>query len=377
MSDDESTRLRNGSGAIRRRVKRLRASLTQPRENHVKQWFLLTGSRVMVTGVLLALVFLTLLGLATIRPLQLRTLLTETNAVKTLFSTLLSGAILLVSIVVSINSVVLTQEITDIETQQERVSASIEFRRHIEETIEPDVTPARPAEFLTTVMYAISEQTETLLRQSKQKTNESYQDRMEGFAEQVEAEISHARATLGRTRLGTFGVLLAGLNYDYSGQLHALRTLQRRFNSELTEDDHDAFGSLVETMKHMATGREYFKSLYYKRELARLSSILLYVSLPVIVFTSYVILALDAGLFPDVRMFGISPLLVSVLFAYTVALSPYLVLTAFVVRATTITLRTLAAGPFILQESRHIDSFDWERPTTSRDWSLTDGDTDD
>ena len=372
MSDDNSDEIFDGTTAIRNRTKELSSALTHPGENRIKQWFVLTGSRTAVTGILLALVFVSLLSLAIIRPLQLRDLLTETNAVKTLFSSLLSGAILLVSIVVSINSIVLSQEITDIETQQERISASIEYRRHIEEFIEADVTPARPAEFLTTVMYGISRQMRSLLQDAETKSNEEYQEHVEAFAEQVEQEIQQTRYMLEDVQLGTFNVLLAGLNYNYSGQLHAARNLKRQFSKELSDEDQDSLDTLIETMKQMATGREYFKSLYYKQELARLSSILLYVSLPVIVFTSYVILALDARLFPDVGAFGLSPLLISVTFAYTVALGPYLVLTAFVVRATTITLRTLAAGPFILQEGSEIDAFEWGGPTTSRNWNLTD-----
>jgi hypothetical protein len=372
MSDDDDSLMADQTDAIRDRTEELSSALTHSGENKTKQWFLLTGSRLLVTGVLLAFVFFALLGLSFLNPIGMRNLLNETNAAKTLFSSLLSGAILLVSIVVSINSIVLSQEITDIESQQERISASIEYRRHIEDFIEADVTPARPAEFLNTVMYAISGQMEAVVRMAKDSGNQALQEQVDEFADQVAGEIRQARKTLANARLGAFTVLLVGLNYNYSGQLHAARTLKREFSDELDEEQLSALDNLIETFKHMATGREYFKSLYYKRELARLSSLLLYVSLPVIVFTSYVILALDARLFPEISVFGLSPLLISVIFAYTVALAPYIVLTAFIVRATTITLRTLAAGPFILQTGGDIDMYDWEDPDDSREWDLTD-----
>ncbi|GAA0665692.1 hypothetical protein ACFQDG_11735 [Natronoarchaeum mannanilyticum] len=370
--EDDSGLLTEGASEIRDRTEDLGSVPSQPGENRLKQWFLLTGARLSVTAVLLVLVFGSLLALSVLRPLQVRMLLTETTAARTLFSSLLSGAILLVSIVVSINSIVLSQEITDIENQQKRITASIEYRRHIEQFIEADVTPARPSEFLNAVLYAISQQMDVLIRISARTENEDFQAYVQEFAEHVEAEIDEARSTLRNSHLGAFSILLAGLNYNYSGQLHTARALKRTFSDDLSDDEREAIDGLIDTFKHVATGREYFKSLYYKRELARLSSRLLYVSLPVIVFTSYMILALDARLFPEVQVLGMSPLLITMTFAYSVALAPYIVLTSYILRATTITLRTLAAGPFILQTGSRIDTFDWETPERERNWNLTD-----
>jgi hypothetical protein len=325
-------------------------------------------------GVLVAImigVFAVLLLLAAFNPIGMRDLLNETNAAKTMFSSLLSGAILLVSIVVSINSVVLSQEITDIEDQHERIDASMEFHREIESFIEADITPARPADFLSAVLYAISEQTEELTEVAGDDGNDNFRHDLEEFAEQVASDIQHARETLSATTMGTFTVLLAGLNYNYSGQLHALRGLKYKYEDEISDDSQEAIDELITTMKYVGTGREYFKSLYYKQELAKLSSRLLFVSLPVIVFTSYVILALDASLFPEVVFLRFSPLVLFVSLAYTVSLAPYILLTAYIVRSATITLRTLSSGPFILQEGSEIDSLDWDPSTPEGEWELT------
>lgn len=339
-------------------------------EHPVKQWLLLTGGRLTVTAVLLVAVFLLLVGLSQLRPWDMYRLLDETDAVSTLFSVLLSGAILLVSIVVSINSIVLSEEITDIDAQQERISASIEYRRHIEDFIEVDVTPAQPSEFLTAVLYAISSYTRSLQQIVEENDNEAFQQHVHEFAEEVGEDVDHARSTLENAELGTVKVLLAGLDYDYSGQLHAARGFKRTYADDLTDEEEEAIDTLIETLKFFATGREYFKSLYYKRELARLSSRLLYVSLPVIVFTSYVLLAIHSTVIPDVTVTGVSSLLWFLMFAYTVALAPYVVLTAYTVRAATITLRTLAAGPFLLQNRNDIDPLEWEDLDNEYDWKL-------
>ncbi|UPM44641.1 hypothetical protein [Halocatena salina] len=314
----------------------------------------------------------------------MRDLLNETSAVKTLFSNLLSGAILLVSIVVSINSVVLSQEITDLESQQDRIAASLEYHNYIEDFIEADITPARPADFLNAVLYAVSRHVQSLAQFATDNTNDEYQKEVEAFADQVAEDIEQARYTLTTARFGSIQVLLAGLNYNYSGQLHTARGLKRTYESELRDEEQEAIATIIDILTYIGTGREYFKSLYYKQELARLSSRLLIISLPVIVFTSYVLLALDASLFPDISVFGVSPLLLFITSAYTIALAPYIILTAYIMRAATITLRTLAAGPFILQEGGDIGSLGWNSPSSScewekpsREWELTERTDDD
>lgn len=366
------------------RTDELRSALTRPGEHSVVRWVLLTGPRTVVMFALMVAVFIALLGLAVVRPVGMSDLLNETTAVKTLFSNLLNGAILLVSIVVSINSVVLSQEITDLENQQDRIAASVEYHNHIESFIEADITPARPADFLNAVLYAISRHVQSLAQLATESTNDEFQEEVEAFADQVAEDIEQARHTLTTAQFGSIQVLLAGLNYNYSGQLHTVRGLQRKYETDLRDEEEEAIATIIDILTYVGSGREYFKSLYYKQELARLSSRLLIVSLPVIVFTSYVMLALDANLLPDISLFRVSPLLLFVSFSYTIALAPYIILTTYIMRATTITLRTLAAGPFILQEGSDIGTLGgsssnpsrvWEKP--SREWELTERTDDD
>jgi hypothetical protein len=354
------------------RIDELGAAFSTPREFPVVRWFLLTGGRFTVTLALMSTVFAVLIGLSVLWPVGVHDILDETSAARALFNSLLSGAILLVSIVVSINSIVLSHEITDLESQERRIDASLKYHREIEAFIEADVTPARPADFLTAVLFGVSRKMDRLTELTAEADSDEFESDVAVVADRVAADIERVRETLADANFGTFPVLLAGLNYNYSGQLHAIRGLRYKFEGDLSDAERAVIDDLVDIYKHLGTGREYFKSLYYKRELAHLSSRLLLISLPVVVFTSYVILALDAQAFPDVAVFGLSALSVSLLFAYTVALAPYLVLTAYVLRVATITLRTLAAGPFILQKGSSIDSVEWATPDPSRDWEFTD-----
>jgi len=235
MSEEDQNLAEEGAEAVKDYTEDLESALSRPGENRIQRWFLIEGRRPVVTVALLGVVFAILLAGSLLRPDQLRTLLTETNTVKTLFNTLLSGVILLVSIVVSINSVVLSQEIGDIEAQEERTSASLEFRRRIEESIESDVTPARPAEFVRVVLYTILHKTNELQEVAADTADDEFQQHVEDLGKKISDDVNRARGILGDAQYGTFRVLLAGLNYDYAGQLHTVRYLKRTYGDDLTD----------------------------------------------------------------------------------------------------------------------------------------------
>jgi len=266
MSEEDQNLAEEGAEAVKDYTEDLESALSRPGENRIQRWFLIEGRRPVVTVALLGVVFAILLAGSLLRPDQLRTLLTETNTVKTLFNTLLSGVILLVSIVVSINSVVLSQEIGDIEAQEERTSASLEFRRRIEESIESDVTPARPAEFVRVVLYTILHKTNELQEVAADTADDEFQQHVEDLGKKISDDVNRARGILGDAQYRTFRVLLAGLNYDYAGQLHTVRYLKRTYGDDLTDEEVEAMDDIIDSLVFFTTGREYFKSLYYKRE---------------------------------------------------------------------------------------------------------------
>lgn len=303
----------------------------------------------MVSIALLGAVFVAFTSLALVRPLDTQQLLSDTAAVRTLFSALLSGAILIVSVVSSISSIVLSQEISDIETTQERIDASIDFRRQAENLADIESSPGQPAAFLEVILYTIYRETRELQQVAERGDNEEFSRHVQDFTETVLTDAKQAGTTLDGSRFGTFKVLSAGLNYNHSWQLNTARRIQSRYEEALTEAEAAALANLIDTLKLFATGREYFESLYYKREVAQLSGMLLYVSLPVIVVISYLMLAVDADLVPEFAVGLLSGQALILLAVYTLSLAPYVVLTAHVLRIAAITLRTLAAGPFTIR----------------------------
>lgn len=145
-----------------------------------------------------------------------------------------------------------------------------------------------------------------------------------------------------------FGILWLGLEADYGMHMDHSRKLRSSYEGKLTDTFDERLDDLIHAFQLFATGREYFKTLYYTQEVSQLSRTLLVISLPSILITASAILAIDSGLLPEMWVFGLPPLLSYVATVVTVALAPFLVLTAYMLRLATVAQRTAGAGPFSL-----------------------------
>ena len=255
-------------------------------ETRLRRWISFDGDRERVAGALLACVFAILLVMGGIWPIEYQELLSETTMVQTVFDTLLSGTILLVSIVVSIAAVGISQELTSLGNQSERVDRIIDFQRQIEEREVVDVSPARPGQFNAVVLRSIKERANDL--QEVSGTGQEYQEEIDRLQADIQANTEEVLTTLSRVRDGSTDELLTGLNYDSSWQLYYSRRILTKYGDQLTDAEREVIEDIMEKLNTIMVSREYFKTLYYKLELSDLSTTLLTVSLPIIVFITYV-----------------------------------------------------------------------------------------
>ena len=320
-------------------------------ENRLKRWILFDGDREAVSIGLLGFVFVLLLVLGALWPIEYQELVTETDTVQTVFNTLLSGTILLVSIVVSIAAVGISQELTSLADQSERVDTIMEFQSDIEERDIVEVSPARPGQFMGVVLRAIKDQANEL-QEADGATHSAYREEVDRLQADIQENAEEVLTTLSRVENGSTDELLTGLSYDSSWQLYQSRRILVKYGDQLSDTERAVIGEIQATLRKLMVSREYFKTLYYKLELSDLSTTLLVVSLPIIVFITYVLLALDSGFFPDLAISPYTPLTVFISLAYTIALAPYAVLTSYVLRAATVTQRTPEEGPFVLDDDR-------------------------
>lgn len=312
------------------------------------RWLLLEGNRNAVTAALLSIVFAALIGIGLLWTFEMADLVKETPAVQTILDTLLSGMILVVTIVVSINSIVLSHDITSVRIQEDRLEATMKFRKNIGRLTETGENPTDPASFLKLMGDVIRELAEAL-EASVDGTNEE-------FTEEVREYVTHITETAERidtaftdnVRGAEFGILWLGLELDYGEYMNRSHSLATSFDNTLPDDTKERLEDLTEAFQLFTTGKEYFKTLYYSQEVSELSRTLLVVTLPAILINASAILAINAQALPDFWLLGLPPILTFVAAVFTISLTPYVILTAYMLRLATVAKRTTAAGPFSL-----------------------------
>ena len=312
------------------------------------RWFLLDGNRHAVTGALLTLTFVSILVIGSLWTFEMHRLLTETQAVQTVLITFLSGIILLTSIVVSINSIVLSHDITDIETQSERIEEIVSFRREIGNLSDTDEAPTDPSSFLEAMANIIQEKAYELESVGEEENGEIAEEVRE-YVASIVGTAKQLELSLNRRQGGEFHALWQGIETDYGPMMNRMRRFTSTYDDRLSPEATEQFEELLQLFKTFATGREYFKTLYYNREVSSLSRTLLIVSLPTIIATAWATLIINADLLPEFWLLGLPPLLTFVALTFTVALIPFIVLTSYMIRLATVTRRTAAAGPFVLK----------------------------
>jgi hypothetical protein len=314
---------------------------------HPKRWLLLDGNRYVVTAALLLFVFATNLAVGTIWTFEMRQLLTETAAVQTLLNTFLSGIILLVSIVVSISAIVLSYDITSLDAQENRIEAAMQFRRDIDRLTDESQDPTDPGSFIRTMTEVIQTRAEALAEATDESEAEfagTLQEYTNGVMQTV-GSLDHALVDADR---GEFSALWEGLDIDYGPHLNRSDRISIKHGDQFSDEYSRKFDELIKAFELFATGKEYFKTLYYNREISQLSRMLLLISLPTILVVASATLAIDAHLLPDFWFLGLPPLLTFVSFVITAALAPFVVLTAYMLRIATVAKRTASAGPFTI-----------------------------
>ena len=314
----------------------------------LRRWLFLEGNRYAVTVSPLLGYFITIIVIGTVWAFEIERLLTETTAIQNLLNTFLNGIILLVSIVVSINSIVLSYDISSMNSQQDRIEATVDFRRKLGQIGIGEETPTDMSSFLRVITDAIQERAQVLVDETKGTDGEFAVD-VANYCESVVKMAEDLDKSLHRSGGGEFGMLWIGLETDYSLLMDQSQSVASKHQDDIDSDTETQLEELLQILELFATGREYFKTLYYTREISKLSRTLLLVSLPAILITATAILAINANLLPNIWFFGLPPLLSFVAAAFTIALTPFLILTAYMLQLTTVALRTSAAGTFVLR----------------------------
>lgn len=329
-------------------------------ESQLKLWFLISANRWTVTAIILFGTFVLLLGLGRFGPYSIQKLLTS-NAVNSVFSSIIIATVTSVTLVLTITQFVLSQELGPLGEQREDMREEITFRKDTEDSVGITVSPAEPARFLSTLVAAVEAEADAL-RDALDRAGDADAKgvaAVDSFADGIIDHSETVRDQLSETEFGSFEVLLPVLNYNYSWKIFAARNLRAEYADVLPEEAHEILEDLVETLQFFGPAREHFKTLYIQWEVINISRAALYGAMPALAIAGYMILLFDPQALPG-TIFGFNIAFLTVSVLYVLVLTPFAVLLAYILRVLTVLKRTLSIGPFVLRETDQLENVQYD-----------------
>jgi hypothetical protein len=311
-----------------------------------KLWFLVEADRWLVTASLLAIVFVTLTVAGYVAPTAEGALM-GTDSVDTVFQGFLTATITGVTLVLTLNQLVLSQELGSVSDQRERMEGALEFRSDTADAMGEPVSPSKPSEFLRALVRESGESAERL--RSEVGEDGPLADEVGSLTEGLVEDAERVGEGLDGAQFGEFDVVSSALNFNYSRKIFAAQRVRERYAESLSEEGEEEVERLVELLKKFGLAREHFKTLYFQWSLIDLSRRILVAAVPALLVSVAMVLFFDASAYTEVL--GGGGAVLAVVAAVTVASSPFVVLLAYVLRIATVTKRTLSIGPFVLREA--------------------------
>ncbi|SFG46636.1 hypothetical protein SAMN04488063_2140 [Halopelagius inordinatus] len=329
-------------------------------EHRVKLWLLLYANRWAVAAVPLLFVFGSLVVLGAIDPVPLQSVVASSDPIETVFQALLTATITGVTLVVSINSLVLSQELGPLGDQRQRMSGAMEFRRDVEDDLSVTAAPPEPSAFLRALVVAVSDRAEALgdaVSANDLSGEDELGPRIDDYVAGLRGNASEVSDELEEGQFGTFDVLFAALDFNYSWKIYQARRL-RNEHEDLPDAVSEAFDELVNVLTYFGPAREHFKTLYFQWELINLSRAMMYAAVPSLVVSTAAILYIDDPGTITGTVFGVGNVVWTVSAAVAVAVFPFTILISFILRIATAAKRTLSIGPFILRSENRSENLD-------------------
>ncbi|WP_144923237.1 hypothetical protein [Halorubrum salsamenti] len=322
-------------------------------ENRMKLWLLLRANRLVVAGVLTVAVFVAFVAVAVAFSPSLAEKVGASDPIETLFASMITVIVTGATLVVTIGQVVLTQENGPLGDQQERMNDTLTVRDSVA-GLTGSPAPTNPAAFLDAILGAATRRAEDLRESVRERGGDGpdeaalWEDVDELTAGTVE-NADAVRDQLDGTEFGTFDVVFAALNFDYSPKIGRAERILDDHGDALTDDERDLLGELKESLSLFGPAREHVKTLYFQWALIDLSRQILYAAVPALVVSGLMLAVVDAGTFPG-RTLGIDHVTLVVGGAFAVTLLPFSLFVSYLLRVLTLVKRTLAIGPLVLRD---------------------------
>lgn len=300
------------------------------------EWVLLTGDRSAVALVITGLFFGFFVSLSVLDVVPLFYV----------YSGLITGNLTLITVVISINQLLLSRELQtpgELRTQIENV---IEYRRDVEGAAD-EIAPVQPLGFLRLLVEATREQAQRLGGFARSDVVQTGGSEIEDEATRLTEQMDRIDTLLRESETGTINVLWTLLRTNYAQEINRLRRIKERFEEELSPPVHDSIDEVIDLLQEIDIARQYFKTIYFQQELSSLSRLLLYVGLPAVATATATLLVLTV---PASEPTAIRHMDVLLPVSLTVGFLPLSILCSYILRTATVTNLTAATLPFTTPE---------------------------
>lgn len=303
------------------------------------EWLVLTGNRLVVSGVLLAVVSAAIWAavLSGLAPLS------EGTPIMYLLFALISGNFALITIVVSISQFVLARHLESPGEIREKIRDMFEYREEVVESTRQRVMPVTPSEFFLVLFRNIARQVDQLRNSSTTVDDALFRRETDHVTSGLGAHARDVIRVLERSNGGARYALFATLNEDYGRYLYGVWRLQTEYESDLSPVSCGALTELRRSLEQVEVARRHFKTVFIQSELATLTRLLLYIGIPVQVGTVLLMLLFTAPAGPTVPGVALAVVIPVIL---TAGFAPIALLTAFIIRLATVAGRTSMEFPF-------------------------------
>jgi hypothetical protein len=235
------------------------AQQTRSRETFFR-WLLLEGNRLTIVGVLLlsifsAVVFLSVIGVLSPQP---------SSPMYFLFSSLIGGNLTLITVVISINQLVLSRELGSPGDLYQRIQQTEQYRDEVESTAERSVSPVNPTEFLR-YLHDVLHGSIVELRNSMSETES---DDVRALADSLETDVNAVTTTLAGEKVDIFDIVAATLKTNHAHQIRKIDRLVGRERETLSSEVVDSLTTVRNQLLQIDVARRYFRTVYTEKELA-------------------------------------------------------------------------------------------------------------
>ncbi|ELY58761.1 hypothetical protein [Natronolimnohabitans innermongolicus] len=317
----------------------------------VHEWILVDGDRLFVATLISVGVFLFFLLLNEVGFIAV----VNDDSITRLAGGMIAGTFSLVTLVVSINQLILSQEFASAGDAREQLEGVMEFRRNVADTAGVPASPGAPSRVLELLVESARAHASGLADAIQTHDDDDVRKLVVEYTEIVEESADRIDDTLEQTKFGTFQAVSAAIGYNSAWQLYLARNIRGRYEESMSDEAASELEALITTLELFDTTREHFKTTYLQKELTRFSQLTIYCGVPAILaaMTLGFVYADLAG--PTVSA-AFLPYVVSALIA--IVISPLALLAAFILRTATVTRRTASVGPMLPQKDPEAGPFD-------------------